>query len=121
MYFNKVSTPANYRFTEKNSKQLLTKAQKEFSFRIRDLGEDVFQLSVTNRKLWKANHSQATLSLDAFKAPSTASLSLSKKGLVTLNRGKEKLFESDPGVSFGVCGTKWMMGFLSTRQCRFYG
>lgn len=119
MYFNKCSTPSNFRFSEKNGKSL-TSVKKECSFAIKDLGENVFQLNVKNIR-WKKNYSQALLDKQCFKTKSDASFQLEKSGAFKLSLDGKELFSSKRDCAFGVNGQKWVMCFNSDKKSRYYG
>lgn len=108
MYFNKYDHPANFNFN------------LDFEFKVQELGEDVFKLTV-NSERWPENFSQAELDENIFShSPTQSSLTYTPPSL-TLRNEAQPLIESLPGLEFGVCGTKWMFCFAYNSNMKFYG
>lgn len=118
MHFKKIPPAANFRY-EREGVPLLSAPESGLSSVLRDLGEDVFALTV-EREGWERK-SQAPLRPNGFRSTSgRASVECGETGLRLLWEGRE-ILSSFPGRAFGVLGKKWNLCFGYRPEMRFHG
>ena len=124
MYFNKYPQPENFTFVKSSQMDLDANqfhiTDRQFKFAFKDLGDDVYKLTVKNR-VWPKQYSQAVLTppTDAEKLDN-ASIS-KRKGIQITNEDGEITLASENGKFFGISGNAWIMQFEYSSKQRFYG
>lgn len=123
MYFNKIHHPLNFVFAHEfdAEKAMLKTANKTFHLAIRDLGDEVFGVTVRNRQ-WPRQFSQVELERRLAGAPSKSALTVGPDGsfLLTGPDG-EALLRTDEKGGFGVSGKAWLFKWVYDPAMRFYG
>jgi alpha-glucosidase len=122
MYFRKFHHPVNCVFPEKFDAKTgrLTIGGRSYAADLRDLGDDVFRLTVRN-PAWPKQYSQAELTPPQGGA-SRARVTLSRGGdLVVADDSGKPLLKSVAGHVMGVCGKVWIMPFEPQPDMQFYG
>lgn len=125
MHFRKIHHPCNFIFADTYTAKSAGRGDLHidgcrFGVRIEDHGDEVFRLTVRDRR-WSANRSQAGV-VPSVGDASRWQLHFDRHATLSLNdeRGHALL----GGIwqeSFGVCGTAWMLQFQPDPAYRFYG
>lgn len=120
MLLHKYSDPVNFRFPEEINQNPIIINNKEYSIDIKDLGTNVFKLSI-NHKDWQYT-SQAVYSEDIFAQEiSTFSFELGSNGYWQILQNKKPCLQAHPQYAFGVCGAKWIFSLKKESDMYFYG
>ena len=123
MYFQKIRHPSNFKFAHHHADHTLHIGSKPVQAQIRDLGEDVFHVELTDAIRWPIDARVLPMLDDAFKAGSSSSrLQISNSGNLTLcNAHGEIVLTGIEGASMGVCGSAWLVQWSRHAEMRFFG
>ncbi len=123
MYFNKIRHPSNFTFAHAHSSGVLAMGARPVHASVRDLGEDVFHVELTDTTRWPLDARVLPLHDGAFvHAGSRSQLSISDAGNLVLNGAAgEPLLSGLHGACLGVCGSAWLVQFSRTADMRFFG
>jgi alpha-glucosidase len=123
MYFNKIRHPSNFTFAHAHDNGVLTMGARPVQAAVRDLGEDVFHVELTDTTRWPLDARVLPLHDDAFvRTSSRCQLHVSATGnLVLSGTAEERLLSGLEGACLGVCGSAWMVQFARHADMRFFG
>ncbi len=123
MYFQKIRHPSNFTFATAHAQQTLHVGSKTVRATVRDLGEDVFHLELTDAVRWPLDARVLPLHDGVFAAqPSQFQLGISAQGDLALTAGGgEVVLAGIAGASLGVCGSAWLVQWARTGDMRFFG
>ncbi len=120
MLFHKYSDPANFRFPEGSNENPVIINNKDYTFNVKDLGTNVFKLSIHNKD-WQYT-SQAVYSEEIFaQTKSTSAFELGQNGYWQILQGNSPCLQARSQSAFGICGTKWIFCLEKKRDMYFYG
>lgn len=123
MYFNKIRHPSNVAFAHACNNGALAIGAKTVQANVRDVGEDVFHVELTDTTRWPLDARMLPMHEDAFvKGNSRCRLGVSGTGnLVLSGVAGEPLLSGLEGACLGVCGSAWMVQFARHADMRFFG
>ncbi len=122
MYFNKSRHPSNFRFCTRREGDTLRFGARQAALRLRDLGEDVFHVELSDPERWPLDARLVRMFDDAFDGASWHALQIDAQGDLRLvdERGQAVL-AGIGAASLGVCGSAWLVQFERHAGMRFYG
>ena len=123
MYFNKIRHPSNFTFARSCNNGALAMGAKPVQANVRDLGEDVFHVELTDTARWPLDARVLPLHEGAFvNTTSRCQLAVSATGNLALTGAAgEPLLSGLEGACLGVCGNAWMVQFARQSEMRFFG
>lgn len=123
MYFNKIRHPSNFTFARAHHNGALVMGAKRVQANVRDLGDDVFHVELTDATRWPLDARVLPLHEDAFvNSTSRFQLAMSATGNLALTDVEgEPLLSGLEGACLGVCGSAWMVQFARHADMRFFG
>ena len=123
MYFNKIRHPSNFTFAQVHDRGVLTLGGKAVQATVRDLGEDVFHVELTDAVRWPLDARVLPLNEEAFASQdSRLRLGISATGnLVLRGADGESLLSGLEGACLGACGSAWLVQFARHAEMRFVG
>ena len=115
MYFNKIPHP--YNFIPWEQAEGLKQAV------IKDLGENVFHITIGDDARWPGPRYESLIREDgfSFSGVSDCSVTISETGSLAVGRGEEPLLAPHHALPFGVLKDSWLWCFSLEDSMRFYG
>ncbi len=123
MYFNKIRHPSNFTFSNAFDAGVLALGAKSARATVRDLGEDVFHVELTDTARWPLDARVLPLHEDVFAhTGSRCQLAISPTGNLILNDSTgAPLLSGLESACLGVSGSAWMVQFARHADMRFFG
>lgn len=122
MYFKKIRHPSNFTFAQAHQGGVLQCGGQGLSSRVRDLGEDVFHVELSNPQRWPLDARLLPMLEQAFQGPSSHQLGFSDDGQLGLRNAQgHTVLAGIAGASVGVCGSAWLVQWARNDNMRFYG
>lgn len=124
MYFHKTRHPSNFRFADGFDGQQLRLGDRHAALTLRNLGEDVFHIELTDTQRWPLDARLIRMFDNDFAHGPTShfNVAIGNDGSITLNDAHgTPVLQTVDRAGFGVCGAAWMLQLARHEGMRFYG